>query len=144
MNSQTAIQIKKIFENKTGPHKILDTGGNYWKVWPDVYDELNFKENSRYDIQYKKGEYQGKPDNVIKSAFLLESGAVSGAAALGTGPAVAANGHAAPAYNNNPGAAVMGMVNQFIARGDIARDTNEIAATIDVCLQGYLASKLAK
>jgi hypothetical protein len=47
-------------------------------------------------------------------------------------------------YNNNPGAAVMGMVNQYIGRGDVPLHSDDIARAINECLAGYLKSKLGE
>jgi len=50
----------------------------------------------------------------------------------------------ATSYNNNPGAAVMGMVNQYVSRGDVPLNEDAIAEAINVCVAGYLKSKLGQ
>jgi hypothetical protein len=49
---------------------------------------------------------------------------------------------APPSYSNNPGAAIMGLANKFVGRGDVPLDSKSIAGVINKCKAGYELSDL--
>lgn len=127
----TTITVKEYKDKGKWGGTIIDAQGSWYGVPPSLTNGIS--PGSQYAIKYN--EVQGKGAGAGKTFKEITE-----IAPLIAGPAkVAMNG-----YGNNIGAAVMGMVNQFIGRGDVANDPDSIAAQIDRCLEAYHKSGLGK
>jgi hypothetical protein len=148
------ITVAYVNERKEGQFSasIKDTDNNLY--WVNEKDLHNFKVGERYEIEFSvrqsKNGFVSRTVEVIR--HLTPHGHQAGESSEDRAAAkvVSAVKQASPpppraiAYNNNPGAAVMGMVNQYVGRGDVPLDSDAIARAINECLAGYLKSKLGE
>jgi hypothetical protein len=137
---QTTIQVQKVWPPKgRGPYGIIDMSNTRYGVWQDQWQKLQIQEGGKYSIIYEDNAYVGQ-DGQPRTSHNIISAQPVGNAATNSGAKPAAT--PPPSYSNNPGAAIMGMVNQFIARGDVPCDSKLMADLINKCKTGYEMSEL--
>jgi hypothetical protein len=158
----TEITVAYVNERKEGQFSasIKDTKGDLY--WIEESKLHLFKVGERYDIEFSVRQSKNgfisrtievirhltphghQPKDTSESSEERAAAKVANAVKQASPPQQSTSAPRAIAYNNNPGAAVMGMVNQYVGRGDVPLNRDEIARAIDECLAGYLKSKLGE
>ena len=146
----TAKVIKIAFVNPRQENQfsasVKDSDNDLYWVGEDMLPM--FEQHKIYSIEFETSFSQktGKENRKIVSAERVSEAEPLAVAAKVAQVVRQAQPSATPrpTYNNNPGAAVMGMVNQYINRGDVPLNAESIASVIDECEAGYRQSKLGK
>lgn len=82
------ITVKRVYgPDGKKPGTVYDTQDRKWKIWGSDFSGNDFREGATYDIGYKPGTYNGKPDNVIETKQDVTG------SQLAAPPATNGNGH---------------------------------------------------
>ena len=131
------ITVQKVWNNAKGPCKIVDASGKEWKFWkPGKFggiDPDTFQEGQSYKVSFEVKPYDGKDEFYIKNVDQGQSRPT---------PKVLHKPHSAeprPPTNPKDGERMgtMGMVNGFIASGQVPLQRDAIKSAIKACRDAY-------